>query len=999
MNRYKYSEAELSMIENSVVPFAVFQYIDKKVEALAFSKGFLELFGYENSEDVYEHLDKNMHENVHPDDVARVFETVTRFANEETEYNIVYRLKIKDSYHVIHAFGKHTYPEVDTRLATIWYVDEGEYIGDTDVNNEDLSREVSWSIYEDSEHRKTNYDYLTGLPNMKYFFELAKTRRIAIHKNGQHCTLGFTNLNGMKYYNQKYGFIEGDNLLRKFGNVLLKHFGSECVCRFGQDNFAFITVSDNVLPAIKEIFKELDEMTGDRKMSVRIGLYPDTMGIVETNLACDRARNACNTMRNSGRSCYKYFDDSMLTYEMNRRYVLDNLDKALEKGWIQAYYQPIVRAANGKVCDEEALARWVDPIKGVLSPAEFIPVLEDAKLIYKVDLHMVDQILERMKEQKKTGLYIVPVSVNLSRTDFDACDIVKEICDRVDAAGISRSKLTIEITESVVGSDFDFIKRQVDRFKALGFQVWMDDFGSGYSSLDVLQSIHFDVIKLDMKFMKQFGNDEKNHIILTELIKMAIGLGIDTVCEGVETEEQVEFLREVGCTKLQGYYFCKPVPYEMILERNRKGIQIGFENPDESEYYETLGKVNLYDISIVMNDDSQNFTQYFNTMPMAILEADEQGMKVTRCNQSYRDFLRVAFDIKFLEVFTPYEQLLSGPGSLFADTVATAVERGGRYFVDERMDNNNTIHAIVRRIVVNPVTGKTAIAVVVLGIIKDSAQAITYADIANSLSADYLNLYYVDVYDDTFVEYKPNDSKDNLSIERHGTDFFDASRMDALDFIYKEDVQKFVSAFNKENVLGAIDTYGKFTLTYRLLINGEPIYVHMKAIRMSNDDEHIIIGVNNIDAQMKAQEAVERMREERTTYARITALSGNYICIYTVNPATNEYVEYGATEDYEGIGLQKTGADFFEISKKESYRAVHPDDQELFRKMLTKENVLREIEKNGVFILNYRTIINDKPVYTNLRVALVEEKDGPQLIVGVSNVDSQVRRDMDFSNK
>jgi hypothetical protein len=156
-----------------------------------------------------------------------------------------------------------------------------------------------------------------------------------------------------------------------------------------------------------------------------------------------------------------------------------------------------------------------------------------------------------MKKQKERGLYIVPSSVNLSRYDFDSCDIVDEITKRVDASGISRDLITIEITESVLGSNFDFMKEQINRFRSLGFQVWMDDFGSGYSSLDVLQSVRFDLVKLDMRFMKQFDNGYKSRVIVTELIKLAISLGIETVAEGVETREQVDFLKTVGCTKLQ----------------------------------------------------------------------------------------------------------------------------------------------------------------------------------------------------------------------------------------------------------------------------------------------------------------------------------------------------------------------------------------------------------------------------------------------------------------
>ena len=345
-----------------------------------------------------------------------------------------------------------------------------------------------------------------------------------------------------------------------------------------------------------------------------------------------------------------------------------------------------------------------------------------------------------MKTQREMGLYVVPTSVNLSRTDFDACDMVKEICSKVDAAGISRKLLTIEITESVIGSDFDFMKKQVERFRSLGFQVWMDDFGSGYSSLDVLQNIHFDVIKLDMRFMKQFDNDEKSRVIITELMKMAFGLGIETVSEGVERVDQVEFLAEVGCTKLQGYYYCKPISSDEIFRRYEERRQIGFENPEESEYYSAIGKINLYDPSAAVSEERRAGNRYFDTLPMAILGIRDEEMSLLRCNNSYREFMEQTFGSISLYREARVPNFRDGMGVVFARAIRQCAKDGNRAFIEERIQNDTTIHALVRRIASNPVTGVTACNVIVLGIIKDTGQGVTYADIANSLSSDYLFL-------------------------------------------------------------------------------------------------------------------------------------------------------------------------------------------------------------------------------------------------------------------
>jgi diguanylate cyclase (GGDEF)-like protein len=999
MEKYHFNEAQTKLLEECSAPLAIFQNIDNDLITLLVSQGFVELFGFENAKVALELMNSDKSQNVHPDDITRISEAINAFILDDKEFNVIYRSKIRGEYRIIHAFGKRKYPEDGVELIEIWYVDEGAYLGNDDVNDDSLTRNFSLSLFDSSLQRKTNYDSLTGLPNMTYFFELAKASRIITHENGDSCSFVFINLNGMKFYNRKYGFADGDELLKNVANILIQYFGSEKACRIGQDNFAVFALSDNLEETIKDIFGELDEVTGKRNISMRVGIYPDSMGIVETSLACDRARYACNTLRNNQVSDYVYFNDDMLEYETNRQYVIDNLDRAIEEKWIQAYYQPIVRAANGRVCDEEALARWIDPVKGMLSPAEFIPVLEDSKLIYKVDLYMVDQILEKLKSQSDRGLYVVPNSVNLSRTDFDACDMVEEITRRVDAAGIGRDKLTIEITESVVGSDFEFIKTQVERFQSLGFHVWMDDFGSGYSSLDLLQSIHFDLIKLDMRFLRQFEDNEKSRIILTELVKMAISMGTDTVTEGVETQEQVEFLRDIGCTKLQGFHYCRPIPLDSILKRYEEGSQIGFENPDESEYYEALGRINLYDMDAVLSDEDnvqdniEGMEQYFNTLPMAIVETDNKVVKISRANQSYRDFIDKSFGQMEIDVGVKIEDLLKSPAAIFAKSVTSCAEKGGRQFIEEKMGNGMTIHSVIRRVAVNPVTGFSACAIVVLGIIKDSRSGITYTDIANSLSADYINLYYVNLETENFIEYRTDSANEALSVERHGKEFFESSRKDALEFIYKDDIERFIATFTKDNVLKSIDKHGSFTLAYRLMIEGEPRYVNLKAIRMSNDSEHLIIGVNNVDAQMKQQETLERMQEEQIAYARITALSGNYIAIYTVDPVTERYVQYSARDGYERLGLDTVGEHFFERAKKDSVSVVHKDDIEQFLLKFTKENVMRMVKETGIFMLYYRIMLNDTPIYVSLRAAIVEEKDGPLLIVGICNIDAQVRRD------
>ena len=586
MDRYVFPADHQKLLESFQVPFAIYQFVNQRVATIVLSDGLLKIFGYEDRTRAYYDMEHNMYRNAHPDDVARVADAAIRFAREGGDYDVIYRSRTDDNpeYRIIHALGKHVTTDTGVRLAQVWYTDEGSYSEANGVHGNGLICALTNALHEESLLRAYQYDHLTGLPSMTYFFQLAEAGKEAIRAEGGEAVFLFFDLDGMKLFNARYGFAEGDKLLRSFAEILVRTFSNENCCHIGADHFGVFTEEEGLVDILNQLYAECRKMNGGNSLPIRTGIYLTSMEDVPISTAFDRAKFACDGLRNTYGSGFNYYRKALGEDMERRQYILDNLDKAIEEKWLQVFYQPIVRAVNGRVCDEEALARWIDPVMGFLSPAEFIPFLEESKQIYKMDLYVLEQVLKKIRIIKDAGLYVVPQSINLSRSDFDVCDIVEEIRRRVDDAGVGRDKITIEITESIIGRDFDYIRKQIGRIRALGFQVWMDDFGSGYSSLDVLQSVKFDLIKFDMSFMKRLDEGENAKVILTELMKMATSLGVDTVCEGVETEEQVRFLQEIGCSKLQGYYYLKPTPLDKVLERYERGIQIGFENPRESAY-------------------------------------------------------------------------------------------------------------------------------------------------------------------------------------------------------------------------------------------------------------------------------------------------------------------------------------------------------------------------------------------------------------------------------
>ena len=988
MERYRFSDDEFSLMENSRIPLAVYQFIDKRVVTLVLSAGFLELFGYEDRAQAYYDMDNNMYKDTHTDDAARIADAAFRFATEGGKYEVIYRSKKKDgSYTIIHAQGEHIYTKTGVRLAQVWYTDEGCYNESDDSGNYStyLTESLKNALFEESILKASYYDSLTGLPGMTYFFELAAAKRNEIEKEGGNPALMFMDFSGMKYFNHKFGFAEGDKLLLSFARLLAQHFGNENCSRLGQDHFAVIATEERLEMDLEELFEEVALLNDGKTLPLHVGVYIHWFEGIVASMACDRAKFACDTLKNLYSSQFSYYDMSMKDAEDRQQYIIANLDKAIAEGWIQVYYQPIVRAVNGRVCDEEALARWIDPVNGFMSPADFIPVLEDHRLIYKLDLYVVECVLKKIKRLSEEGLHLMPQSINLSRSDFDCCDIVAEIRRRVDAEGIDRSMLTIEITESVIGSDFDFMKSQIERFRENGFTVWMDDFGSGYSTLDVLQSVSFDLIKFDMRFMQKFSEGNTSKIILTELLKMATSLGIDTICEGVETEEQVQFLREAGCSKLQGYYFCKPIPVEKILERYSKGEQIGFENPEESRYFESIGRINLYDLTVIAQDNVNSFDNIFNSIPMAVIEINGDQSRFVRSNHSYREFTKRYFG---LIIDNKEDSFRSNNANASALTTFTGALRqsctdSGSIFIDERFSDGTTVHSCLRRIAQNPKTGTVATIVAVLSVMS-SGQGTTFANFARALATDYFNLFYVDLETEDFFEYTSASGGEDIAMERRGDDFFNASRRDALKYLHEDDREHFVAAFRKENILKKLDTQGNFNLTYRLLMNGKPTYVSMKAMRMQNDQRHIIIGVRNIDSFMKQQIQLERSRRNESVFTRIMALSGDYICIYSIDPETDHYVEYSAADSFKGLGISKEGDGFFASALSYCNTFIHPDDRKMFAEAFSKEKVFKSIAETGLFVLNYRFLISGSFIPVTLKAAIVLEDDGERLLVGVS---------------
>ena len=271
-----------------------------------------------------------------------------------------------------------------------------------------------------------------------------------------------------------------------------------------------------------------------------------------------------------------------------------------------------------------------------------------------------------------------------------------------------------------------------------------------------------------------------------------------------------------------------------------------------------------------------------------------------------------------------------------------------------------------------------------------------YEGIAKALSEDYFNLYYVNLDTDEYIEYGSRTEKGQRMFEVRGNDFFLETRKNALTYVYEKDQKTIIEKMNKESLLEELEKHGSAVYYYRLLIEGEPVYVRMKIKR---NDRHIVIGVSNVDSQVKDRIAAARAAEEKKSYQRLTALNGNLIVLYFVDLESDQYTQYSASKEFEELGISRQGSDFFGTTYKNSLRTVHPEDQALFHAQFTKENVLAAISRDGVFVLDYRLMSGELPTYVRLKAAKVEEDGKTILIIGLMDEDAQIRQEQEYARK
>ena len=411
----------------------------------------------------------------------------------------------------------------------------------------------------------TENDALTGLYTKHFFFQHAR-RRDQYYPDADMDAV-VINVNRFHLVNELHGRLFGDTVIctiaGKIHGIIEESNGIACRC--DADSFyIYIEHREDYNDLLARLSEELTEVTGNSRISVRIGIYQCADKSVDIEERFDRAVLACNTRRSNYASGFALYDDGMHKKELYSERLMSDMDGAVDGRQFMVYFQPKFNIKGDKpvLASAEALIRWQHPEYGMVSPGTFIPLFEENGLVQKVDRFVWRETAAQIKRWKDKFGVTIPISVNVSRMEIYDPGLEDELLTIVNDNGLIPSEYLLEITESAYTDNSDQIVETVKKLRNDGFKVEMDDFGAGYSSLNMLATLPIDALKLDMQFIRNICQSEKDAHMVELMIEVAGFLSVPVIAEGVENEEQYRLLKKIGCDIIQGFYFSKPVPPE-----------------------------------------------------------------------------------------------------------------------------------------------------------------------------------------------------------------------------------------------------------------------------------------------------------------------------------------------------------------------------------------------------------------------------------------------------
>lgn len=518
--------------------------------------------------------------------------------------------------------------------------------------------------------RKAEFDELTGLLNKQGFFRHVRERLDA--SPGELFLILRWDIDRFKMVNDTLGVEAGDRLLKDIGSAIHERDSEHGIyARLEADHFVFLLKKNDTSPAaiLEEINGWLTSYTAGSPLTAHMGIYIADDPAVEVSVMCDRALLALRSVKASYTQRIAYYDESLRSAILEEQELSGEMVSALESGQFATYFQPQINYENGALIGAEALVRWVHPVKGIIPPAKFIPLFERNGFITALDEYIWEASCRYMQKwrTRKIRPMDISVSVNISRVDIYKPGLCQFLLSLVGKYDLTPSSLRLEITESAYMENPEQLISSVQELRSAGFTVEMDDFGSGFSSLNTLKDVPINVLKLDTRFLSGCDSSGRGGSILSSIIRMAQWLDIPVIAEGVETQGQAEYLKSLNCLYMQGYFFGKPMPAtEFECMQTQYLVAPLIFGPDDK-------------VSAFFWDQSERSTMLFNSLTegSAIIEYRDGVVEIIRANDMYYHELGISREAYGRWQKRMLSRFDGSNGALFKEMLETAAKKGG----------------------------------------------------------------------------------------------------------------------------------------------------------------------------------------------------------------------------------------------------------------------------------------------------------------------------------
>ena len=855
----------------------------------------------------------------------------------------------------------------------------------------------------------TERDHLTDLYNREFFYTYAK--QYDMHHKHLDMDAIVVDVNHFHMINERFGRPYGDSVLKQIGYALRETVTDSggIVCRREADTFMVYCphgLDYNQILENASIWLSQDD-NNENRVRLRMGVYENVDKTLEIEHRFDRAKLACDSVQGSFTKRIGIYDNLLHEQELYAERLVEDFPAAIRERQFCVFYQPKfdIQPEIPVLASAEALVRWQHPELGLISPGVFIPLFEDNGLIQELDGYVWRETAAQIRDWKDRFGFVIPVSVNVSRIDMYDPRLVDTLHGILENQGLTTHEFLLEITESAYTQDSEQIIETVNKLRSLGFQIEMDDFGTGYSSLNMISTLPIDALKLDMQFIRNAFSAREDTKMLEVIIDLADYLAVPVIAEGVETEEQMLALKAMGCDFVQGFYFSRPVPpneYEHFMEERKKqlahiplghniapkyianrkegafgkivhalssGFEVVYYVDTENDYYVQFSSRGRYEDLQIETSGTDFFGEIMRTISTVVYADDQE---------------RMALSLKKDALLAQ----LAGDTPL-SITFRVVIEGEPVYYNLKavRAYTHDNHHVVIGVSNIDPqIEHLTSGA---------SSNEVRFGSLAQAFSRDVESIYYVDAASNTYLQFGTDGPYRKLGLGFSGEDFFAECQESVPRVVFADDRQRVMRTLDKDCLTATLRESNYLELAYRLVIEGEPRYYKLKAFWADGaNPNHIIISIENVNDTISEDEKLEAQKPISVAQADVSnTLTQDCLCIYLVDANGTRFSEFRATEQYARLGIEPTGDDFFNLMRLNIARVAHPEDVDMFLEAFTRENVIAALDHHQAFTLTYRLMFSNKPTYVHMKIARMETAFDRCLIVGISSVDDQIRRE------